>query len=143
MTCHEDEDGTRWAALVPELTCADLGKSLALYQDVLGFAVRYGRDGFAYLEREGAQIMLEEEGEGWKTADLERPLGRGINFQIEVSDVHSLYETAKVHGTIFRELEEAWYRDGDIEHGQAEFLMLDCDGYLLRFMQPLGERPAA
>jgi hypothetical protein len=43
---------------------------------------------------------------------------------------------------LFRPPATSWYRDGGIEHGQTEFLVQDPDGYLLRFMQPLGERPA-
>ncbi len=45
---------------------------------------------FAYLGRAGRQITLEEimaPGRRWVTAPLERPFGRGINFQITVDDV--------------------------------------------------------
>ena len=49
-------------------------------------AVAYERpeDGFLYLDHTGRQIMLEQimPGRRWVTAPLERPFGRGINFQI-------------------------------------------------------------
>ena len=48
--------------LVPELYCAQLARSLQFYVEVLGFEVLYTRleESFAYLHREGAELMLEE-----------------------------------------------------------------------------------
>jgi hypothetical protein len=42
-----------------------------------------------------------------------------------------------------REPWEKWYRAGDRELGQRQFLVQDPDGYLLRFCQDLGERERA
>ncbi|MCZ8193802.1 MAG: bleomycin resistance protein [Brevundimonas sp.] len=134
----------RWTALVPEVTCTDLQASLIFYRDALGFEVLYQRpeDGFAYLELGDAQLMLEQGFAGWLTGPLERPFGRGINLQIEVLDARKLEARLKASGCpLFRTCQDAWYRDGDVEHGQIEFLVQDPDGYLLRFVEPLGERP--
>ena len=134
-----------WAALVPELLVTDLSKSLSFYQDACGFRVRYARaeDGFAYLEIGQAQVMLEQVSEeSWISGNLEAPLGRGINLQIEVPDVAATERLLLACGAnMFRPMMTEWYREGDIEHGQAQFLVQDPDGYLLRFMQHLGERP--
>ena len=48
--------------LVPELHCSDLDESLAFYVGLLGFRILYDRpeDRFAYLDRSGAELMLEE-----------------------------------------------------------------------------------
>jgi catechol 2,3-dioxygenase-like lactoylglutathione lyase family enzyme len=74
-----------WARLVPELLVADLHESLRFWRDLCGFTVAFDRldEGFAYLDRDGAQIMLEERGRNrnWVTALLEALLGRGVNFQ--------------------------------------------------------------
>jgi hypothetical protein len=43
----------------------------------------------------------------------------------------------------FRALHEAWYREGDVEHGQAQLLVQDPDGYVLRFVEVLCERPVS
>jgi catechol 2,3-dioxygenase-like lactoylglutathione lyase family enzyme len=135
-----------WAPLVPELLVTDLDRALAFYVDGCGFRLRFARpeDGFAYLERGGAQIMLEEIAEGaWATGPLDPPLGRGMNLQIEVQDLAALQARLTAAGvTPFRGPETAWYRAGDTLHGQAEMLVQDPDGYLLRFVQVLGERPA-
>lgn len=46
-------------------------------------------EGFAYLTRGSAHVMLEQAGIGrnWVTAPLDHPLGRGVNFQISVGDL--------------------------------------------------------
>jgi hypothetical protein len=41
---------------------------------------------------------------------------------------------------LFEAPSEAWYRTGDVEGGQREFLVQDPDGYLLRIAQDLGHR---
>jgi catechol 2,3-dioxygenase-like lactoylglutathione lyase family enzyme len=71
--------------LVPELDVADLDRALRFYTEVCGFRVAYERpeEGFAYLEREGVEIMLQAAtgpGRRFRTAPLEHPYGRGINL---------------------------------------------------------------
>lgn len=131
--------------LVPELYIVDFKKSLDFYVHILGFSIVYQREeeGFAYLAYGQAQIMIDEIGESrtWHTAKFEYPLGRGINFQIEVEDVEALYKKLKDNNIpIFLEMEEKWYRKNNKEVGNKQFLVQDPDGYLLRFAQDLGER---
>jgi hypothetical protein len=133
-----------FAALVPELDVTDIGISLGFWCDLLGFSVAYDRPAakFAYLEREGAQLMLCEINGEWLTGRLERPFGRGINFQIETADLSPLLERlAAADYPLFRNVRESWYRVGGSERGSREFLVQDPDGYLLRFSQALGLRP--
>jgi catechol 2,3-dioxygenase-like lactoylglutathione lyase family enzyme len=142
--------GTEGPRLVPELNCRDFDRSFAFYCGVLGFTARYQRpeDRFAYLDRQGAELMLEELTEDhdftWRTGALEVPFGRGINFQIEVEDLDGLLQSLRQHEiALRREPWEAWYRADDREVGQRQFLVQDPDGYLLRFCQHLGERAVA
>jgi|SRR6185369_17613326 catechol 2,3-dioxygenase-like lactoylglutathione lyase family enzyme len=134
------------APLVPELDVTDLDASLAFYCDVLGFQVRYLRpeERFAYLKREDAELMLEEAagpGRRFRTAPLERPFGRGANFQIRVSDASGLIERVRGAGApILIDLEDRWYRRGDGEVGNRQFVVVDPDGYLLRFFEDIGRR---
>lgn len=132
-------------ALIPELYCTSLEVSREFYVSVLGFKVLYERpeEKFVMLEREGAQIMLEELGadRNWISAPLETPFGRGVNFQIQVADVDALYERVKnSKSKIFLPIEEKWYRANDAELGNRQFIAQDPDGYLLRFFQDLGTR---
>jgi len=137
-------------ALVPELTVSDLEKSLEFYLG-LGFKVEYRRpeSGFVFLSREGAQIMLEQyHWQGWNVAELTQPFGRGINFQIEASDIALLLEALqRVNYPLYRPRQERWRRVGNEQIAEAEFLVQDPDGYLLRFSQylrthPIGENHA-
>lgn len=133
--------------LVPELSVTDLAASLEFWCDVVGFTVRYGRpeERFAYLELGRAHVMLDQiaVGRTWQTGDLEPPLGRGINFEIQVPDLDAAL--ARVHAAgvpLFTPPEEQWYRAGDVEIGVRQFLIQDPDGYLLRLQCGIGERPA-
>jgi ABC-type nitrate/sulfonate/bicarbonate transport system substrate-binding protein/predicted enzyme related to lactoylglutathione lyase len=132
-------------ALIPELSVVDLETSLAFYVQVLSFTVEYARpeNRFAFLSLQGAQLMLEEDNGNWVTSPPEHPRGRGINFQIAVTDIRPLLERISAAGfPLFRDPAEHWYRAGDVEYGEREFLIQDPDGYLLRFSSGLGERPA-
>lgn len=137
---------TKPPALIPELDVSDLDLSLSTYVGVLGFECVYQRpeERFVYLEREGAHLMLEEAagpGRRFHDGDLERPFGRGINLQIEVSDAQALYDkTVEASLDVVVPLEERWYRQGHLETGNRQFVLADNDGYLLRFFEDIGQR---
>lgn len=137
--------------LIPELYCSDIKISLHFYIHVLGFQIQYQREyeGFAMIERQGSQIMLEEiksfsvgtANRIWLSGPLETPFGRGINFQIETNKIDTLYDCVQNTGAnIFLPIEEKWYRANDIELGKRQFIVLDPDGYMLRFSQNIGKR---
>lgn len=135
-----------FAPLVPELDVTNLEQSLAFWCGLLGFRIAYTRPEakFAYLERQGAQIMLCEINGEWTTGPLEHPFGRGINFQIATDDIGPQLAALQQAGwPLFREVRDSWYRIGaTLESGSREFLVQDPDGYLVRFAQPLGQRQA-
>ena len=132
--------------LVPELMVTDLNTSLTFWVGFLGFKVAYQRleDGFAYLDRDGAQVMLEHVdplANQWQTGALERPFGRGINLQIDVAAVHPVIQRLdEAAYPLFKACKDVWYRAGAVEVGQREFLVQDPDGYLVRLVERLGER---
>jgi catechol 2,3-dioxygenase-like lactoylglutathione lyase family enzyme len=135
--------------LIPELDVSDLDRSLKFYVDVVGFSVLYDRpeERFAFLDLDGARLMLEEAagpGRRFRSAPLERPYGRGVNFQIEVANVDALRERVRKAGfDPIIPIEERWYRRGEIELGNRQFVVADPDGYLLRFFSDLGRRSAS
>jgi catechol 2,3-dioxygenase-like lactoylglutathione lyase family enzyme len=132
-----------FAPLVPELDVLDLEKSRTFWCDVLGFQIAYRRpeNGFMYIERQGSQVMLNRRNGIWETANLQRPLERGINFQMFVDSVEPLLDALKqAEWPLFRPCHEAWYRIAGEERGNRQFLVQDPDGYLLRFAQDLGPR---
>lgn len=135
--------------LVPELMVTNLDSSLAFWVSCLGFKVAYQRpeDGFAYLDLNGAQVMLEQvdsDAGQWLTAPLTKPYGRGINLQIDVEAVAPIMQKLDQVGfPLFRGCKDTWYRAENVEVGQREFIVQDTDGYLVRLVERLGERPAS
>lgn len=137
--------------LVPELNVTEIGESLRFWQGILGFGILYDRpeQGFAAIERDGVEFMLEEYDTGpaerlgiWTTGARERPFGRGINFEITVADLDVLLDSVNEAGwPIFFGPEERWYRVDGYETGVRQFLVQDPDGYLLRLSQSIGRRP--
>jgi catechol 2,3-dioxygenase-like lactoylglutathione lyase family enzyme len=146
------------ARLVPELDVTDLEISMRFYVDVIGFERVFDRprERFAYLTLDGAEIMLQEAagpGRRFRTAPLERPFGRGVNLQIGVSDVDTVFASILQAGhPVVVGMEERWYdvevltpsgrfrESGPTQIGNRQFVVADPDGYLLRFFAGLGVR---
>lgn len=135
---------TVWSRLVPELLVSDIAASLNFYTEIIGFSIAYARpeERFAFLDMDGAQLMLEQSNEPWLTGRMERPFGRGINLQIEVAAITPLLERLAANAwPLFRAPQDDWYRSDDVLLGNRQFLVQCPDGYLLRFFEDLGERP--
>jgi catechol 2,3-dioxygenase-like lactoylglutathione lyase family enzyme len=140
---------TKVPRIIPELDVTDLSRSLEFYSAILGFEVLYQRpeERFAMIDLAGARLMLEEAdgpGRRFRTARLERPYGRGVNFQIEVDDARAIYSRViESQSPVLIPLEARWYRVGARERGNEQFVVCDPDGYLLRLFTNLGSRAAA
>ncbi|MGS0627069.1 MULTISPECIES: bleomycin resistance protein [Photorhabdus] len=134
-----DQHKPYWNRMVPELTVTNFSLSLDFYQRILGFQLLIRRDNpnFAYLALGEAQLMLEaRHNDGWNTASLNYPLGRGVNFQIEVDDLTPLLDNLKANSIkLYREVKDNHYYVNEVIACQREFLVQDPDGYLLRFSQ--------
>ena len=136
--------------LVPELSVRNLDESLRFYRDVVDFEILFERpeNRFAYLSFHGSELMIEEDRtrEGisalWIIEPLDYPRGRGLNISIECPDVDVLAKRLVTYGIELRKpVEENWYRENQILHGERNFLVQDPDGYLLRFTEKLGTKP--
>lgn len=135
-------------ALVPELAVSDWRKSRSFYCELIGFSVVYERpeEGFAYLSLGEAELMLDQIGVGrdfdLSDSPLTYPFGRGMNLQIRVLAIDVILERLHAAGiALYLPPEEKWYRIGDLESGNRQFVVADPDGYLLRLFEDLGERP--
>jgi uncharacterized glyoxalase superfamily protein PhnB len=145
--------------LVPELDVTALATSLRFYAEVPEFQTLFERSAerFAYLERDGVELMIQEAagpGRRFRTAPLEHPNGRGVNFQLRVDDVDAVHARAVAAGAeVVAPIEERWYRvdvaerggrwqvEGPTEVGNRQFVLADPDGYLWRPFRDLGTRP--
>ena len=126
------------ARLVPELTVQNLQESLKFYIDLLEFKIVYDRPEnlFAYIERQGAQIMLEQLNGNWEVAELRRPFGRGVNFQLATQNIVEFHRKLTNNGVVFfKNIHTETYRTGESECHVTQFLLQDPDGYLIRFLQ--------
>ena len=123
--------------LIPELSVTDINKTREFYVDILGFKICYERpeDKFIFVEKDGNQIMLEQINDNWNVGKMEYPFGRGINFEMTISDVDAVYERIEKAGIkLFRKMEVKDYECGNETVHQKQFLVQDPDGYLLRFV---------
>ena len=133
-----------WNENIPELSVTNLKKSLNFYKTA-GFEIKYNRpeNKFTFISLNNIQFMLQElsDNDKWNVGELKYPFGNGINFQLEVEDIDKIYNNFKNNNyAIAFDIEENWYRQNDKLLGNKEFLIQDPDGYLLRFMQDLGEK---
>ena len=123
--------------LIPELSVSDINKTREFYVDILGFKICYERpeDKFIFVEKDGNQIMLEQINGNWNVGKMEYPFGRGINFEMTISDVDAVYERIEKAGIkLFMKMEVKDYECGNETVHQKQFLIQDPDGYLLRFV---------
>lgn len=134
-------------SLIPELSVSDYNTSLDFYTEVLCWDVLYARpeEGFAMLALGSTRLMIDQLGlgrdfdAGLTTTD--RPFGRGVNLEITVAAISPLLAALAAAGhRLHLPEEEKWYRTGNDEIGQRQFIVADPDGYLLRFVEPLGRR---
>lgn len=134
-------------SLIPEFAVTDWRASKRFYCDLLGFEVDYERpeEGFVMLKLGTARLMIDQIGMGrsFDNGHLpdSYPFGRGLNVQIQVTDVtpaHNRLTTTQY--PIYLALEDKWYRQNHLETGNRQFVVADPDGYLIRLFQDLGTR---
>ena len=138
--------------MVVELDVSDLAESLGFYVSALGFTVAIDRPErrFAYLTRDDCvDLMLQSAdgpGERIRTAALDPPFGRGVTVVIACRDVDALFAAfVAAGGRPTSGIEERNY-DIDVLRPTArwpdvgprrivnrQFVVVDPDGYLLRF----------
>ena len=126
--------------LVPELICEDIELTKKFYTEVFGFEIKYERpeEQFAYFTLDGVDIMAEgirEVGRQWLTGKMEKPFGRGVNFQWDIANIDGLYSRVKAAApeSIYLKMETQEYQCGEELAVQKQFIVQDPDGYLFRF----------
>jgi len=133
----------KWNQMIPEFDVFNLEDSLHFYVDLIGFHVEYDRpeDKFAFFQFGDVEFMIQEidsENMKWNTGELKYPLGIGINFQIDVTNIDEIYDRLKKDDyEIFVQMEDHWYRKDNVLMGCREFLVQDPNGFVLRFSQDL------
>ena len=131
------------APMVPELLTIDFDRSLHFWVEILGFSVVFQREKYAYMRLGKVEFMIAQANRHWATGPYQRPLGRGINFQIFVEDPDALAKKLVDRGyPLFEPVNDAWPASGGVARGYRQFLVQDPEGYLLRFAKKLGAKPS-
>lgn len=135
----------KFNTLIPELYVSNFQKSLNFYTNILGFKLEYQRANplFAFLSYQRSQIMIQQEDndEEWHNGKPEYPYGRGLNFQVDTDNIQKIIDSLTYNNyPLKREIKDSWYKVNNTLHGCREILVMDPDGYLLRFSQSLGEK---
>ena len=125
----------KFQSLVPNLMAADVNKTAAFYEKVLGFNVvmsvpEAGQWDWVMLKREDTTIMFQSRTsiEADLTSFGNQPIGGTLSFYIKVSNVRALFEYLKENVTIVKPLKVSFY-------GATEFVIQDLDGYYLMFSE--------
>lgn len=124
--------------LIPELTVSNIEKSKWFYTEILGFKIEYERlnDKFIFLSLGEAQFMLQEINGNWNVGELKYPFGNGVNFQIEVDNIDDIVSTMKEKDIeLFKDVFNSSYQCDNITYIEKEIIVLDPDGYMLRFSE--------
>ena len=111
--------------LVVELFVRDFAKSLAFYT-ALGFEVERQEEDFAVLRFDGCGFLLQA---SRKLGDV--PSRPAANLRILVDDVDAQWELARGLGA------PVFVPIGDREYGLRDFIVLDPDGFGVRFAMPI------
>ena len=143
--------------LTPELFVSNIEQSKQFYCDVLGFEIAYERSEYKFIavHLHGAYFMLEQIDEfhavtedefikerQWRTGELKYPFGRGMNFLINSPDCRVEHQRLLDNGYPIKfPIEERSYRVGSEIVEVRQFLVMDPDGFLIRFDTDLKIKP--
>ena len=117
----------RLTQITPFVPCSRLETQIGFYRDVLGFAVGFQAENYAFLRRDNVAVRLVEV---WDGVDLSHPEREG-SFYVDVQGIDALYESLrpKLAG-----LPEARVRAPfNQPYGQREFHVADEDCTLVFF----------
>jgi len=123
--------------LVPELSVSDIKQNLRFYIDILGFSIDWQRPeaGFATVSLEDCRLMLEQYSSSEKATDEEIKQGHWRVAKFEYQPLYAKLKEANY--PIKLDLYQTQYRVNEQMISVQQFLVMDPDGYLLRFATEL------
>ena len=122
--------------MTTNLMVENVEKSLAFYQDILGFAVvvsvpsQAGGLQFAILAKDNLTIMVQEKNNLMKEYPVLKTekLQPSITLYITVDNLDTLYSEIEKSYSINTKMHTSFY-------GAREFAITDADGYVLTFTE--------
>ena len=115
---------SKFRSLVPMLQTRDMDRTVAWYENVLGFERKGPKvEGWCSLSRDGVSIMF------MTNEHLGEPHATATQY-FTVDDVDALWDGIKDHC-------QAEWGPEDFSYGLREFAVKDPNGYLLSFGSPI------
>lgn len=133
----------RLAAAVPVLPVAAIDSATRFWRDRLGFRIGHADEGYAVLTRDGIEIHLwAARDETWRDRPGQPMVTGAESFLAGTASARVLVRG--IDG-LFDEMREAGVLHpngalGDKPYGLREFAILDLDGNLVTFFEPLQSR---
>ncbi len=122
----------RMCQITPFVPCSRLDRQIGFYRDILGFAVGFAAENYAFLRRDDVAVRLVEVD---RTVDLRHPEREG-SFYIDVREIDALYRSLE---PALLTLPAGRVRAPfDQDYGQREFHVADEDCTLVFFGEPVG-----
>lgn len=115
--------------LTPMLPVADKAKSIAFFEETLGFETRVDIDNYAYLRRDDVALRLIEADDGFDP----KAENRQVHCYIDVDDVDALY--AELKPALDRLPAGRVRAPFDTDYGMRELHVKDEDALLISFGQ--------
>lgn len=136
------EKAVQLKRLSPNLMVDDVNKTVAYYEDYLGFEVEMtmpeeGESFWAIVKRGSASIMFQQHDFMLDEYPYfkEGPAGRSFLMYVEVIGIQKLYESLKSNVKV--SLVKDIY---DTHYDMREFAIKDCNGYTLTFGEIIQKR---
>ena len=125
--------------LTPNFMVEDVRKTIAFYQDILGFEVVTTVEdddeiGFAIMHRDQIELMFQSR----KSLSENVPaltgstIGASQTLYIEVTGIDQLYEQLQDKVAVVVDMHNTFY-------GTREFYFKDLNGYILSFSEAVGQ----
>lgn len=121
--------------VTPFMLAPDLQAAIDFMVDVLGFAVEFRADDYAYVSRENAGLRIMAAGPG----NPFQPGTRRFAYYFDCQDVDALY--AELESKLSALPVEDVHGPADKPYGQRELLILAPDGNLIAFGQTIRNAP--
>ena len=109
---------------------ADLERSTAFYQQVLGTAPTYQQGSVVAFNLGGVELMLHADGSTPRVSQGSKR-GEGFALHLQVEGIHALWERLHQAGV---QLDE---KPTEQPYGVTEFAVRDPDGYEVEFVEPI------
>lgn len=140
MSVTSEVSSPRLFAAVPVLPVAAIAPATGFWRDRLGFKIDHADEGYAVLVRDGIEVHLwAARDETWRDRP-DRPLVTGAESFL--AGTASARVLVRGIDTLFEEMRDAGvlHPNGplaDKPYGLREFAILDLDGNLVTFFEPL------